>query len=153
MPEGNFEKPEDFGIFWVVHIHTEREGSDSTINLAMAQHDRDPSSVMVENLMQYSGDLNNLGDIAFTRRTVQRKRCHFKVYVNDYWGVPNGTYHDNDTKKRVLRGPEAVRKFMRSYDTTIRYITQQGPKRLRMVQKMTSEAAIRNAGECLMVAI
>ena len=100
----------------MVHIHTEREGSKPTINLAMAQHDRDPSSVMVENLMQYSGDLNNLGDIAFTRRTVQRKRCHFKVYVNDYWGVPNGTYHDNDNKKRVLRGPEAVRKFMRSYD-------------------------------------
>ena len=70
----------------------------------MAQHDRDPSSVMVENLMQYSGDLNNLGDIAFTRRTVQRKRCHFKVYVNDYWGVPRGTYHDNDNnKKRMLQ--------------------------------------------------
>ena len=82
----------------------------------MAQHDRDPSSVMVENLMQYSGDLSNLGDIALSRRTVQRKRCHFKVHVNDYWGVPNGTYHDNDNKKRVLRGPEAVRKFMRSYD-------------------------------------
>ena len=134
-------------------VHIDREGSDSTLILAMAHHDRDPSSVIVDSLPQYSVDLNNLGDIAFSRRTVQRKRCHFKVYVNDYWGVPNGTYHDNDTKKRVLRGPEAVRKFMRSYDTTIRYITQQGPKRIRMVQKMTSEAAIRNAGECLMVAM
>ena len=82
----------------------------------MAQHDRDPSSVMVENLMQYSGDLNNLGDIAFTRRTVQRKRCHFEVYVNDYWGVPNGTYYDDNNKKRMLRGPADVRKFMRSKD-------------------------------------
>ena len=96
--------------------HSDREGSDSTLILAMAHHDRDPSSVIVDSLPQYSVDLNNLGDIAFSRRTVQRKRCHFKVYVNDYWGVPNGTYHDNDTKKRVLRGPEAVRKFMRSYD-------------------------------------
>ena len=134
-------------------VHIDREGSGSTLILAMAHHDRDPSSVIVDSLPQYSVDLNNLGDIAFSRRTVQRKRCHFKVYVNDYWGVPNGTYHDNDTKKRVLRGPEAVRKFMRSYDTTIRYITQQGPKRIRMVQKMTSEAAIRNAGVCLVVAI
>ena len=101
----------------MVHIHTEREGSKPTINLAMAQHDRDPSSVMVENLMQYSGDLNNLGNIAFTRRTVQRKRCHFKVYVNDYWGVPRGTYHDNDNnKKRMLRTPESVHKFMRLHD-------------------------------------
>ena len=101
--EGNLEKPEDFGIFWVVHIHTEREGSDSTINLAMAQaqHDRDPSTVIVENLMQYSGDLNNLGDIAFSRRTVQRKRCHFKVYVNDYWGVPKGTYHDDERQQET----------------------------------------------------
>ena len=96
--------------------HIDREGSDSTLILAMAHHDRDPSSVILDSLPQYSVDLNNLGDIAFSRRTVQRKRCHFKVYVNDYWGVPNGTYHDNDTKKRVLRGPEAVRKFMRSYD-------------------------------------
>ena len=134
-------------------VHIDREGSDSTLILVMAHHDRDPSSVIVDSLPQYSVDLNNLGDIAFSRRTVQRKRCHFKVYVNDYWGVPNGTYHDYDNKKRVLRGPEAVRKFMRSYDTTIRYITKQGPKRIRMVQKMTSEAAIRNAGECLMVAI
>ena len=84
--------------------------------MAQAQHDRDPSTVIVENLMQYSGDLNNLGDIAFSRRTVQRKRCHFKVYVNDYWGVPKGTYHDKDNKKRMLRGPADVRKFMRSKD-------------------------------------
>ena len=67
----------------------------------MAQHDRDPSSVMVENLMQYSGDLSNLGDIALSRRTVQRKRCHFKVHVNDYWGVPKGTYHDDERQQET----------------------------------------------------
>ena len=44
----------------MVHIHTEREGSESTINLAMAQHDRDPSSVMVENVRKPDADRGSL---------------------------------------------------------------------------------------------
>ena len=61
----------------------------------------------------------------FSRHTVQRKRCHFKVYVNDYWGVPRGTYHDNDNnKKRMLRTPESVHKFMRLHDYYDRRATQ-----------------------------
>ena len=139
----------------MVHIHTEREGSESTINLAMAQHDRDPSSVMVENLMQYSGDLNNLGDIAFTRRTVQRKRCFTSKSTSMTIGASRAgrITITTTTRNECYAHQNPYTNLCVCTIITIRYITRQGPKHTRMVQKMTSEAAIRNAGECLMVAL
>ena len=76
----------------------------------------DPTTIAMDDLQLCTVDLNHLGEIAFGKRTVQRKRCSFKVYVNAYWDVPNGTYYDDNNKKRMLRGPADVRKFMRSKD-------------------------------------
>ena len=73
----------------------------------------DPDTIAMNDLDQVDVDLNQLGFIAFSKRTVQRERCSFKVYVNAYWNVPNGTYYDDNNKKRMLRGPADVRKFMR----------------------------------------
>ena len=76
----------------------------------------DPTTIAMDDLDQVNVDLTQLGFIAFSKHTVQRKRCSFKVYVNAYWNVPNGTYYDDNNKKRMLRGPADVRKFMRSKD-------------------------------------
>ena len=70
----------------------------------------------MDDLDQVNVDLTQLGFIAFSKHTVQRKRCSFEVYVNAYWNVPNGTYYDDNNKKRMLRTPESVHKFMRLHD-------------------------------------
>ena len=64
----------------------------------------DPTTIAMDDLEQCNADLTQLGVIAFSKHTVQRKRCSFKVYVNAYWNVPNGTYYDDNNKKRMLRG-------------------------------------------------
>ena len=44
----------------------------------------DPNTIAMNDLDQVDVDLTQLGFIAFSKHTVQRKRCSFKVYVNAY---------------------------------------------------------------------
>lgn len=78
------------------------------------QHNREPNSILLDldNLSQYTIDLEQLGDISFGKRTVQRKRSKFRVFVNPYWNIPYGKYLDRSNKVRFLRTPTDVRSFM-----------------------------------------
>ena len=79
---------------------------------------REPSSIMLDfdNLPQHTMDLENRGVISFGKRTVQRPRGDFKVFVNSYWNIPSGVYVDDSNKKKYLRTLKDVRKFMKDND-------------------------------------
>ena len=88
--------------------------SEETMNVDIP---REPSSIMLEldDLLQHTVDLNMLGDIAYRKRTVQRKRGSFRVFVSKYWNIPRGKYKDG-RKVKYLRTPKDVEKFMRLND-------------------------------------
>ena len=87
-------------------------------NMDMEPNEREPTSVMLEfdDLPQHTMNLDNIGDISFGKRTIQRNRCSFRVFVNTYWNVPSGFYKSSTNKKCYLRTPKDVRKFMRDND-------------------------------------
>ena len=81
-------------------------------------HNREPNSILLDldNLSQYTINLGQIGDISFGKRTVQRKRSKFRVFVNPYWNIPYGKYLDHSNKVRFLRTPMDVRCFMMRND-------------------------------------
>lgn len=85
---------------------------------AITPTEREPCSVTInfDNLSQHVMDLNSLGDIAFSKRTIQRARSHFRVFTNAYWNVGAGWYMDKTNHKRFLRTIQDVRTFLRDND-------------------------------------
>ena len=85
---------------------------------AITPTEREPDSVTInfDNLPQHVMDLSLLGDITFSRRTIQRARSSFRVFTNNYWNVGAGWYMDNTNHKRYLRTIHDVRVFMQDND-------------------------------------
>ena len=78
--------------------------------------DIENAAINFDNLPQHVMDLNLLGDITFSRRTIQRARSSFRVFTNNYWNVGAGWYMDNTNHKRYLRTIHDVRVFMQDND-------------------------------------
>ena len=81
----------------------------------------DPTTIAMDDLEQCNVDLTQLGVIAFSKHTVQRKRCSFKVYVNAYWNSLAGRITTTTTRNECYADQQTYANLCVQKIITIRY--------------------------------